>query len=119
MSCDGLYLISLKGRKPQRLLARERLRGARPLLCPPPFLLEPNQTGNTGWKAWRCSQSCLGRLMIPAEAQGAASGPPAPTTGIGSACGRHSRAPTSGSSSSSKQQQAQKQGLGMGEDQTA
>lgn len=30
MSCDGLYLISLKGRKPQRLLTRERLRGPAP-----------------------------------------------------------------------------------------
>lgn len=95
MSCDGLYLISLKGRQPQPAAAtREPLAvgPCRPPSCiPPPFPLlcravpccawsrSQNQTDNTGWKAWRCSQSCLGVVHGPRRmAQGR-------MTGIGSA----------------------------------
>lgn len=93
MSCDGLYLISLKGRQPQRLPSGNRWElaawGPVPLLFPPccvllrpavspAWLRTPNQTGNTGWKAWRCSQSCL-------EPHQRRSGR---TAGIGSASGQ-------------------------------
>lgn len=31
---------------------------------------EPNQTVHTGWKAWRCSQSCLGEVDEPRRGSG-------------------------------------------------
>lgn len=62
MSCDGLYLISLKGRKPQRLPAGERCIGL--LSCPTAGTWEEPQTKrarrdgklgdavNLAWGAW-------------------------------------------------------------------
>lgn len=69
MSCDGLYLISLKGRKPQRLLTRERLRGACPLLSPPPFpRAKPN--GQHGMESLAMQSILLGEVDDPRRGSG-------------------------------------------------
>lgn len=83
MSCDGLYLISLKG--PQATAAARQGNacvGPCTLSCyPPPFFLTQTKrrTRDADGMESLAMQSILlgarqGRLMIPAEAQGAASG---------------------------------------------
>lgn len=104
MSCDGLYLISLKDRKPQRLPSGK-----------PPFLVmsrlstspamgeEPNQTGNTGWKSLAMQSILLGEVDDPRKRSGS----------------RIRTAWTHDRDRQRQQHKVQKQGLGMGEDQTA
>lgn len=70
MSCDGLYLISLKGRQPQRLLTRERLRGACPLLYPPPFFPRAKPNGQHGMESLAMQSILLGEVDDPRRAPG-------------------------------------------------